>query len=141
MTKQTNTLAAFIGTGWAFPMRANSSGGIDLVSGEDEIEASLRMILTTAPGERVMRPDFGCAIWDLLFAPVDATTLGQMRHAVEQAVGRWEPRIDLREVALTPGSEDPAQVDIQLNYEVKATNDLRNLVFPFYVIPREEGVG
>ena len=138
MTANTDTLAAFIGRGWSFPMRVNASGGIDLVDGDDEIVAALRMILTTAPGERVMRPEFGCEIWDLLFAPVNATTLGQMRHAVEQAVGRWEPRVELQEVSLAADPENPSIVDIQLHYVVKGTNDLRNLVYPFYVIPRDE---
>lgn len=139
MTIEAQRLANFIGRGWAFPARIDTRGGVALVAGDDEIEASLRMILGTALGERVMRPEFGCAIWDLVFAPVNATTLGQMRQAVEQALGRWEPRIELRDATPAPDPEDPSRVIIALSYVVKATNDLRNLVFPFYVIPREEG--
>ncbi len=128
----------FIGRGWMFPVRVSKRGGLMLTSGAEEINASLRMILSTAPGERVMRPDFGCRIWDLLFAPVDANTLGQMVQTVTEAVERWEPRIDLREVEPVPDPEDPSVVHILLTYVLKNTNDRRNLVFPFYTIPRED---
>ncbi len=128
----------FIGRGWAFPVRVAPRGGVALVHGAEELDAALQMILLTAPGERVMRPDFGCAIWDLLFSPVDANSLGLMAQAVREAVGRWEPRVDLEEVVARPDPGDPARVAIELNYRVKTTNDRRNLVFPFYVIPREE---
>jgi phage baseplate assembly protein W len=96
------------------------------------------MILGTAPGERVMRPEFGCRLWDLLFAPVDANTLGLMAEAVRDAVGRWEPRVVLEEVSPVPDPVDAACVSIRLRYRVKPTNDRRNLVYPFYVIPPED---
>ena len=134
-----HAVATFIGKGWAFPAGVTSGGGIAMVSGTDDIERSLRMILMTAPGERVMRPTFGCSIWDLVFAPVNATTLGRVRQAVEQAVGQWEPRVELKDVVPEPDPDDESRVVISLSYVVKATNDRRNLVFPFYVIPREEG--
>ncbi|MEX0761909.1 MAG: GPW/gp25 family protein [Dehalococcoidia bacterium] len=128
----------FIGRGWMFPVRVSKRGGLMLTSGVEEINASLRMILSTAPGERVMRPDFGCRIWDLLFAPVDANTLGQMVQTVTEAVERWEPRIELQEVEPVPDPEDASVVHILLTYVLKNTNDRRNLVFPFYTIPRED---
>jgi phage baseplate assembly protein W len=128
----------FIGRGWAFPVRVAPRGGIALAHGGDELDAALRMILETAPGERVMRPDFGCAIWDLLFSPTDANSLGLMAQAVREAVGRWEPRVELEEVLTRPQPDDPTLVTIELTYRVKASNDRRNLVHPFYVIPREE---
>ena len=128
----------FIGRGWAFPVRIDPRGGIATVAGTDEIDASLRMIIATSPGERVMRPDFGCAIWDLLFAPTDANTLGLMSQAVRLAVGRWEPRIDVDQVTASPDPEDASRILIELTYVVKVTNDRRNLVYHFYVIPREE---
>jgi uncharacterized protein len=127
----------FIGRGWDFPMRVGPRGGIATTGGGEEIDASLRMILSSAPGERVMRPDFGCAIWDLVFDSADANTLGLMALAVREAVGRWEPRVDLQAVSTQADPEDPARVLIDLTYVVKTTNDLRNLVFPFYVIPKE----
>jgi phage baseplate assembly protein W len=126
-----------IGTGWSFPVRLTPGGGVRLISGGEEIDAALRMILATAPGERVMRPDFGCAMWELVFAPVNADTLGLIEQRVREAVSRWEPRIDLLGVSAEPGP-DNAVVYIDIAYRVKATNDHRNLVHPFYVIPREE---
>ncbi|MEX2447029.1 MAG: GPW/gp25 family protein [Dehalococcoidia bacterium] len=132
-----NDLSSIVGRGWTFPVRMNARGGIALTSGTEEIDAALRMILSTAQGERVMRPEFGCAIWDLLFHPVDANTLGQMEQSVRDAVAQWEPRIDLEEVTATPDEEDAALVQIEIAYRLRATNDRRNLVYPFYVIPRE----
>ena len=128
----------FIGRGWAFPLGVDGRGGIKLLGGSEELEASIRMILATAPGERVMRPEFGCEIWDLLFAPIDPNTLGLMAVAVTTALERWEPRIDLVEVLPMVSAEHPARVDLAVTYKIKATNDLRNLVFPFYTIPKEE---
>jgi hypothetical protein len=127
----------FIGRGWAFPVAVDPDGGIRLCSGIEEIEGAIRMIIATAPGERLMRPEFGCAIWDLLFAPVEPNTLGAMEHATREALGRWEPRIDVESVHAVPDAEDPAQVFINVTYTVRATNDRRNLVYPFYTIPRE----
>lgn len=96
------------------------------------------MILLTAPGERVMRPDFGCEIWDLMFAPLGPNTFGMMNHAVRRAVVQWEPRVDLLDVTIDPSGSEEGRVDIIVSYRVKATNDTRNLVHPFYVIPKEE---
>lgn len=127
-----------IGRGWALPVGVDARGGIALSSGPEELDAAIRMILSTAPGERVMRPDFGCAIWELLFAPVNANSLGLMREAVREAVARWEPRVELEEVEARPDPDDPARVLIGVGYRSRATNDRRNLVYPFYVIPREE---
>ncbi|MDQ3986719.1 MAG: GPW/gp25 family protein [Actinomycetota bacterium] len=129
----------FIGRGWAFPPRIGPRGGLALVSGSEEIEGSIRMILSTAPGERVMRPDFGCAIWDLLFAPGDPNTLGLMSQAVRDAVSRWEPRVELEAVQTKPDPDDSSRVFIAVTYVIKSTNDRRNLIYPFYVIPKEEG--
>lgn len=126
-----------IGSGWAFPARITPGGSVRLVSGGEEIDAALRMILTTAPGERVMRPDFGCALWEQVFAPLNANTLGLIEQSVREAVARWEPRVELTSVTAVPG-DDGAVVTIELSYRVRATNDHRNLVYPFYVIPQEE---
>ncbi len=128
----------FVGRGFAFPLRISSGGGFALGTGPDEIDGSIRMILGTALGERVMRPDFGCGIWDLLFAPVNANTLGLMAQSVRDALGRWEPRIEVADVSPVPEPEDPARISIEITYVMKATNDRRNLVYPFYVIPNEE---
>lgn len=134
----TTPASDLVGRGIAFPLRTNNRGGIALVSGVAEIEAAIRMILGTAPGERVMRPEFGCRIWDLVFAPVEPGTLGLMEQAVREALGQWEPRIEAADVAAAPDPDDPARVLITVAYRVRATNERRNLVYPFYVIPAEE---
>jgi phage baseplate assembly protein W len=120
-----------------FPLRVDQSGSIALGRGADDIDASIRMAIITAPGERVMRPQFGCRIWDLLFEPINANTLGLMGEAVRDAVSQWEPRVVLEELDIEPDPVHPSQVMIRMAYRVRATNDRRNLVFPFYVIPRE----
>jgi uncharacterized protein len=128
----------FIGRGVAFPMRVDQSGSIATSSGVTDIDSSIRMVLTTAPGERLMRPDFGCRIWELLFEPINANTMGLMSEAVKEAVGRWEPRVVLDDVRIDPSTRDAGQVLINIDYTVRTTNDRRNLVYPFYVIPRED---
>jgi Bacteriophage baseplate protein W len=128
----------FIGRGISFPLRVDQSGSIALAQGADGIDASIRMALITAPGERVMRPQFGCRIWDLMFEPINANTLGLMAEAVRDAISQWEPRVDAEEVVVEPDPASPARVIIRILYRVRATNDRRNLVYPFYVIPHEE---
>jgi Bacteriophage baseplate protein W len=128
----------FIGRGIAFPMRVDQSGSIATSSGTADIDSSIRMILTTAPGERLMRPDFGCRIWELLFEPINANTLGLMGEAVREAIGRWEPRVVLDDLRLDPSGQHAGEVLIEIDYTVRTTNDRRNLVYPFYVIPRED---
>jgi len=132
-----NDVSDFIGRGWTFPVRLTARGGIALTSGTDEVDSALRMILSTALGERVMRPEFGCRIWDLLFHPLDANTIGQMEQAVRDAVSQWEPRVDLEGVRAVPDEDDVGLVHIEIAYRLQATNDRRNLVYPFYVIPKE----
>lgn len=127
----------FIGSGWAFPAAISRTGSVRLVSGVDEVDAAIRMILSTVPGERVMRPDFGCAMWELLFAPITAGTLGLVEQAVREALDRWEPRISLQSVIAT-GEQGTGTIRITIGYQIRATNDIRNLVFPFYTIPTEE---
>lgn len=127
----------FVGKGISFPMRVDQSGALALTSGGADIDGSLRMVLTTAPGERLMRPQFGCRIWDLLFEPINANTIGLMAESVKDAVSQWEPRVDLEDVQIEPDPRDHSRVMINLKYKVRATNDRRNLVYPFYVIPQE----
>ncbi len=127
----------FIGAGWAFPLRTDATGGIALVSHDREIEESIRLILGTAFGERPMRPDFGCAIHDYIFAPTDATTAGRISYEVRASLQRWEPRIEVAEVVVEISADDPALLYIDVRYTITSSNDPRNLVFPFYVIPPE----
>jgi uncharacterized protein len=127
----------FVGRGWAFPLRTDATGGVALVGEEREIEESMRLILGTAYGERPMRPDFGCAIHDYVYAGTDAGTAAQMAHEVRLSLGRWETRVDVRDVSVSVDAAEPGLCYIDVRYTVKPSNDPRNLVFPFYVIPEE----
>ncbi len=131
----------FVGAGWAFPLRVNASGGIALVRREQELEESMRLILGTALGERPMRPEFGCAIHDYVFAPADATTAGRLAYEVQASLERWEPRIEVVDVDVTVDVTDATILYLDISYAIRGTNDPRNLVFPFYVIPSEEPAG
>jgi phage baseplate assembly protein W len=131
--------ASFVGRGFFWPMEVDHTGSIRLTDGAADIDAAMAVVLATAPGERVMRPDFGCRIWDLLFEPVTANLLGLMAQAVRDALTQWEPRVIVETVDTLPDPDDSAVVSIRVGYRVKATNDRRNLVYPFYVIPHEEG--
>jgi uncharacterized protein len=128
----------FIGAGWAFPLRTDATGGIALVSREREIEESIRLVLGTATGERPMRPEFGCGIHDEVFSPANAATFGRIATDVRASLRRWEPRIAVQEVEVTPDEDDPSTLYIDIRYTVGSSNDPRNLVFPFYVIPAED---
>jgi phage baseplate assembly protein W len=127
----------FVGAGWAFPMRTDATGRIALVSGDREIEESMRLILGTAPGERPMRPEFGCGIHSYVFAGSDATTTAMMELEVRTSLERWEPRIEVGDVVITADPHDPSRLYVDITYTVSSTNDPRNLVFPFYTIPAE----
>jgi uncharacterized protein len=128
----------FIGAGWAFPLRTDATGRIALVTREREIEESIRLILGTAYGERPMRPEFGCGIHDEIFARADASTFGRIASDVRSALRRWEPRIAVEDVEVAPDPDDQATLYIDIRYTIGSSNDPRNLVFPFYVIPAEE---
>ncbi|TQK44157.1 hypothetical protein FBY35_5645 [Streptomyces sp. SLBN-118] len=125
----------FIGAGWAFPARTDTTGAIALVTHDREIEESIHLILGTSPGERPMRPDFGCAIHDFVFAPGDAATAGQLAYEVRKSLERWEPRIDTESVEVSFDNADSGTLYLDIHYVIRGTNDPRNLVFPFYVIP------
>jgi hypothetical protein len=125
----------FIGRGWAFPLRTDATGGIALVSREREIEEAIRLILGTSPGERPMRPEFGCRINEYVFASADGGTASAIAAEVTSALARWEPRIDVEDVLVTFDMRDATVLYIDIRYAIRRTNDRRNLVFPFYVIP------
>ena len=127
----------FIGRGWAFPVRPDKTGGITLVSRERELAESIELILRTPKGDRPMRPEFGCGIWDEVFSPMDATTAGRVAYDVRAALERWEPRINVTAVDVTYRDAERGRMDVSITYSERDTNDRRNLVFPFYVIPEE----
>lgn len=128
----------FVGSGWAFPLRTDASGRIALVSHEREIEEAMRLVLATAPGERPMRPEFGCAVHDLVFAPVNERTAGRIQYEVAACLDRWEPRIEVRGVDVSVDPDNQAVLYIDVRYSIRGTNNPRSLVFPFYVIPSHE---
>lgn len=129
----------FLGVGWAFPVGVDTHGRIALARHERDIEEAIRMILLTPKGQRVMRPEFGCQVHDLIFAPNDVTTAGLAAYYVEDALNMWEPRIKVLEVDATPDPLESNRLLIEIRYLIKATYDSRTLVFPFYRIPGGEG--
>lgn len=128
----------FLGSGWKFPPRLDARGRIELAHQEQDVEEAVRIILLTDKGERPMRPEFGSELSRLQFAPNDGATAGLARRYVQEALARWEPRIEVTEVIAGPDRADPARLNIDIRYLVRATNSERNLVFPFYVIAGEE---
>jgi phage baseplate assembly protein W len=125
----------FIGRGWAFPMGVGSTGGIGMVERDEEIEEAIRLVLGTAPGERPMRPEFGCGINEYVFAPGDAATAGRIAFEVRTALERWEPRIEVTDVVVAFDTVQAGILYLDVRYTVRASNSERNLVFPFYTIP------
>lgn len=126
-----------VGRGWVFPPRIGPSGGLALTDDRTELDQAIRIILTTCPGQRVMRPAFGCRLHELVFAPNNSQTAAQARRCVEEALGMWEPRITVTEVDVRADPDAGNQLLIDIQYEVKATHDKRSLVYPFYLIPEE----
>lgn len=127
-----------LGSGLAFPLRVDRLGGIALVEDEQDVREAIGVILGTAPGERPMRPEFGCGVHDYVFDVVDAYTVGRIERDVRSALDRWEPRIDVQAVEVDASAVDEGRLLIDIHYVVRATNDERNLVYPFYVIPAED---
>lgn len=127
----------FLGVDWAFPVRAGPDGDIALAADEDAIRQSIRIILATDPGERVMRPDFGAGLRALAFEPMGATTTALAKHRVEEALIRWEPRIDSVVAAVT-AEPRLGRLTIDVRYRVRSTNTFYNLVYPFYLIEGEQ---
>lgn len=128
----------FLGTGWAFPVGTDYRGDVELSSGAANIEESVRLIIGTAKGERVMRPDFGCAVHDYVFASADPATLSMIEDAVREALVQWEPRIDVESVDAEPDPENPDRINVDIEYWVRSTNSSANMVYPFYLKEGEE---
>lgn len=120
-------------TGWAFPVETDGRGDIETVTGEADIREAIRVILGTAKGERVMRPAFGCAIHDHVFAAVTPATLGSIERDIREALDRWEPRIEVESVEADDASEDPGVVDVTIAYRIRARDRTSTLTYPFEV--------
>jgi phage baseplate assembly protein W len=128
-------MEGFLGSGVAFPVRLDVKHGgvLGTATGEEAVRQSIWMILGTAPGERVMRPDFGCGIHDAVFAVQDTDAAATIVTSVREALTRWEPRIDVLDVYASPDPADPHRLLIEINYQVRSTNSRFNLVYPFYL--------
>lgn len=125
---------SFLGLGWNFPIGQDASHHIALTSdGEESVRQSIWTILATSPGERVMRPGFGCGINDLVFAVNNAATATTVTRAVREALATWEPRIDVLDVYAAPDPNQSNVLNIEINYQVRSTNSRFNLVYPFYL--------
>ncbi|WP_458315703.1 GPW/gp25 family protein [Mycolicibacterium brisbanense] len=129
----------FIGAGWNFPIQVDPTDAIALATDVRDIEQAIEIIIRTAPGERPMRPEFGCRIQDHLFSPMNDATLAAIANDVRRALERWEPRIDVEDVRVLFNRHDLGMAHIDVGYRIRGYNDERNLVFPFYVIPDEPG--
>ncbi len=123
----------FLGQGLAFPLQISQQGGLSLARGVQEIEQAIRIILGTSPGERMMRPEFGCRIHELIFAPDNASTRRLVAYYVEEALDRWEPRIDVLEVNASSNIDQSGTLMVEIQYQIKDTYDERSIVYPFYL--------
>ena len=131
-------MTEIIGSGLAFPLQVDRRGGIALARDETDVEQAIELILATAPGERPMRPEFGCGVHDFVFDSIDANTVGRMELAIRDALDRWEPRVVVETVEFNLDEVGEGRLIIDIGYRVRVTNTMRNLVYPFYVIPAEE---
>lgn len=122
----------FYGRGISFPLGLNTSGGLRQSAGVDKVEESIRIILGTQYGERQMRPTFGCNLKSLVFAPNNEATASLARYYVETGLRQWEPRIEVLQV-LVQNDNRNGRLLIHIHYRLKATQDGRSLVYPFYL--------
>lgn len=126
-----------IGQGWKFPVRVNASGRLAYSSGPDRIRDAIWIVLNTSPGERVMRPTFGAGVRDFVFAPNSTVMRTRLSSAISTALVRWEPRIEIVNIDVS-ALDEPNLVNISIDYTIRTTNELFNLVFPLYL---QEGAG
>ena len=129
---------SFLGTGWQFPIRVNGRGGLSYSSGERDIAEAIWSILATDPGERIMRPEFGCPIQRSVFAPNDAAARSAIADSVQRALIRYEPRIDVVDVRVETHPETPSTLLIHVDYSIRANNAFHNVVYPFYIAEGRE---
>ena len=127
----------FLGRGWAFPVVAGRDGRIGMVEGAPAVEQAITIILGTSPGERVMRPEFGCGIWELVMEANTAQLHGRVQARVQEALTRWEPRIDVLAVRVEAPPDQKNVLLIRIDYRLRSNNAFFNLVYPFFL---QEGV-
>lgn len=127
----------FLGVGWRFPVGLEVNGEIALARYEDDIAQAIRIVLGTAPGERVMRADFGCGIHERVFSVLNMATLGEVETVVREALLKWEPRIEVLAVNVSLEAAQEGALLVGIDYRVRATNNRFNLVWPFYMQEQE----
>lgn len=130
----------FVGTGWAFPLAFGPSGAVAMARGEEKLEQAMRLILSTYPGERPMRPAWGSTLRDNVFGGTGPENAAAIAGEVSRALEYWEPRVVVNDVLVYPEPDRDGLLYIDIRYTVRSTNSPRNLVFPFYTIP-ERGEG
>ena len=129
----------FLGVGWSFPLevdgqpRLETDGSLKLSKYEESVRESIWIVLGTSKGERVMRPNFGCGIYDLIFEVNSASTAGRVAQEVKDALLYFEPRVDVLDVQVQPDGKNNEVILISIDYQVRATNNVFNLVYPFYL--------
>jgi phage baseplate assembly protein W len=131
-------MAEILGSGIAFPLQVDRRGGIALAHDETDVDQAIQLILGTAPGERPMRPEFGCGVHDFVFDTIDAGTVARMETEIRSALDRWEPRVEVQSVEFDLDGVDRGELLIGIDYRLRHNNHMRNLVYPFYVIPAED---
>jgi phage baseplate assembly protein W len=124
----------FLGRGFRFPFKPDASGRLSYVSGDEEIRQSVWLIVTTARRERVMREDFGCGLYDLVFDANTAALHGLVQENIRAALVRWEPRIDVLGVRAEAAGEQRNLLLIRIDYRIRANNTVFNLVYPYYLL-------
>lgn len=123
----------FLGKGWRFPLGVNGGGNLDMAEERASIEQAIRIVLGTAIGERVMRPDFGCHVHDYVFQPNSASTASLVAYTVKESILKFEPRVQNVRVRAYPDPHAENALLIDINYEVRSSNQLENMVYPFYL--------
>ena len=129
----TQNARKFLGTGYSFPIRVSPSGNLTYSSGEESVREAIWILLGTAKGERQMMPTFGCGIQDMVFAPNNQTTWGNLQHLVKDALTQWEPRVDVLDVTVTAAADEANTLLIRVDYRIRSNNAFGNLVYPFYI--------
>jgi phage baseplate assembly protein W len=128
----------FLGKGLRFPVSVNLNGGVSSSQFEENVRQSIFIILGTAPGERLYRPDFGCRIHDLMFAPNNPITAAAAQIYCEEAIYKYEPRIEEVHCKALPNADEPNRLDVRIEYVIAGKNEKKNLVYPFYLKNEDE---
>lgn len=123
----------FLGTGWKFPVNVDATGKIAMSSYEEDIKEAILIIIKTSKGERIMRPDFGCSIHELVFSEINTATLTLIENSIRDAIAEWEPRVEVEKVEIIPDKTHEGKILINIEYRVRKTNNRFNLVYPYYL--------